>query len=48
MTDISDGLVEELLTMSRAAQVAMTVHGDAVPRRPDLAAAASELGADVA
>ncbi|WP_374610896.1 thiamine-phosphate kinase [Gordonia sp. (in: high G+C Gram-positive bacteria)] len=47
MTDISDGLVEELLTMSRAAQVAMTVHGDAVPRRPDLAAAASELGADV-
>ncbi|MFE0751127.1 thiamine-phosphate kinase [Gordonia sp. NPDC058843] len=48
MTDISDGLVEELLTMSRAAQLAMTVHSDAVPRHPDLVGAAGELGVDIA
>ena len=47
MTDISDGLVEELITMSRAAQVAMAVEVDAVPRRPDLAPLATQLGADV-
>ncbi len=47
MTDISDGLVEELITMSRAAQVAMAVEVAAVPRRPDLARLATELGAEV-
>ncbi|WP_055475502.1 thiamine-phosphate kinase [Gordonia sp. HS-NH1] len=48
MTDISDGLVEELLTMSRAAELTMTVDSDSVPRRPDLAEAADRLGVDVA
>ncbi|MEY1674763.1 thiamine-phosphate kinase [Gordonia terrae] len=48
MTDISDGLVEELLTMSRAAGLAMTVESGAVPRRPDLVDAAGALGVDVA
>ncbi|MEO9327417.1 thiamine-phosphate kinase [Gordonia aurantiaca] len=47
MTDISDGLVEELITMSRAAGVAMEVRADAVPRRADLARVATQLGADV-
>lgn len=47
MTDISDGLVEELITMSRAAQLAMAVEVDAVPRRPDLAPLATELGVEV-
>ena len=47
MTDISDGLVEELITMSRATNVAMSVEAAAVPRRPDLAVLAGELGAEV-
>lgn len=47
MTDISDGLVEELITMSRAAGLAMEVRVDAIPRRGDLDAVADELGADV-
>ncbi len=47
MTDISDGLVEELITMSRAAGLVMSVRADDVPRRPDLSGVARELGVTV-
>ncbi|WP_439029385.1 thiamine-phosphate kinase [Gordonia terrae] len=47
MTDISDGLVEELITMSRAAGVVMSVRADDVPRRPDLSGLARALGVGV-
>lgn len=46
MTDVSDGLVEELLTMTAAAGVAMDVDSSRIPRDPDLARAADVLGVD--
>lgn len=46
MTDVSDGLVEELLTMASAAGVAVDVDSARIPRDPDLARAADVLGVD--
>ncbi|MBE7161021.1 MAG: thiamine-phosphate kinase [Williamsia herbipolensis] len=46
MTDVSDGLVEELLTMTAAAGVAMDVDSSRIPRDPDLARAAEVIGVD--
>lgn len=46
MTDISDGLVEELLTMAAASRVLLSVDSAAVPRTPATGRAAAELGAD--
>jgi thiamine-monophosphate kinase len=46
MTDVSDGLVEELLTMAAAAGVAVDVDSARIPRDPDLARAAAALGVD--
>lgn len=46
MTDVSDGLVEELLTMTSAAGVAVDVDSTRIPRDADLARAADALGVD--
>ncbi|MEH3156493.1 MAG: thiamine-phosphate kinase [Gordonia paraffinivorans] len=46
MTDVSDGLVEELLTMTAAAGVAVDVDSSRIPRDPDLVRAAAALGVD--
>ncbi|MDL9935565.1 thiamine-phosphate kinase [Gordonia sp. ABSL1-1] len=47
MTDISDGLVEELVTMAQACRHRLSVRSDLVPRRPEVAALAAGLGVDV-
>ena len=47
MTDVSDGLVEELSTMTAAAGVAVDVDSSRIPRDPDLVGAATALGVDV-
>ncbi|GAB92432.1 thiamine-phosphate kinase [Gordonia rhizosphera] len=46
MTDISDGLVEELITMATASGVRLEVRADHVPAGPGVAAAAAALGVD--
>lgn len=46
MTDVSDGLIEELITMSAASGARLGVDSALVPRRPGLASVAAELGAD--
>ncbi|WP_298445324.1 thiamine-phosphate kinase [Gordonia sp. (in: high G+C Gram-positive bacteria)] len=46
MTDVSDGLVEELITMSGASGLALDVAGAAVPRPAGLDELAAELGVD--
>ncbi|MEE4024716.1 thiamine-phosphate kinase [Gordonia sp. PKS22-38] len=46
MTDISDGLVEELITMAAASGVQLAVASDLIPAGPDMRAAADRLGAD--
>lgn len=46
MTDISDGLIEELITMSAAANVRLDVRSSAIPVSDDMRSAAGELGAD--
>jgi thiamine-monophosphate kinase len=46
MTDVSDGLVEELLTITAAAGVAVDVDSARIPRDPELARAAEVLGVD--
>ncbi|MGC4932867.1 thiamine-phosphate kinase [Gordonia sp. DT30] len=46
MTDISDGLVEELLTIANSSDVALAVTGAAVPRRAAVDDVARLLGAD--
>ncbi|MGZ8176393.1 thiamine-phosphate kinase [Williamsia sp. SKLECPSW1] len=46
MTDVSDGLVEELLTMADAAGVGFDVESARVPRDPELVRAAGVLGVD--
>ena len=46
MTDISDGLVEELVTMSAAAGVCLSVSSEQIPRPDGLRVAATDLGAD--
>lgn len=46
MTDISDGLVEELITMSAASGVRLEVDSAAIPTADDLIAAADALGVD--
>lgn len=48
MTDISDGLVEELITMSQASGTQMSVDSSRVPRGDRVTALAAEWGVDVA
>lgn len=47
MTDISDGLVEELITMAAASDVQLRVSSDAIPVGPDMLSAADRLGMDL-
>ncbi|MFT4044332.1 MAG: thiamine-phosphate kinase [Gordonia sp. (in: high G+C Gram-positive bacteria)] len=46
MTDISDGLVEELITLAAASGVRLSIRSAAVPRTAATACAAHALGAD--
>ncbi|QTI67746.1 thiamine-phosphate kinase [Gordonia polyisoprenivorans] len=46
MTDVSDGLVEELRTMATSSGVSLAVTGDAVPRCAEVDQVAALLGAD--
>ena len=46
MTDVSDGLIEELTTMSQASKVALAVDGSRVPRTAATTRAADALGED--
>ncbi|MGV9710405.1 thiamine-phosphate kinase [Gordonia sp. NPDC003424] len=46
MTDISDGLVEELVTMSAASGTLLSVESGLVPSDPEIAAAAAAIGVD--
>ncbi|MFT4127020.1 MAG: thiamine-phosphate kinase [Gordonia sp. (in: high G+C Gram-positive bacteria)] len=46
MTDISDGLVEELRTLAQSSGVLLDVTASAVPRLPELGATAALLDAD--
>ncbi|MBD0023925.1 thiamine-phosphate kinase [Gordonia pseudamarae] len=46
MTDVSDGLIEELITMADRSGVRVAVDTDAVPRPAALGAAAAALGSD--
>ncbi len=46
MTDVSDGLVEELITMATASGLPVDVRSAAVPRPAGLDALAAELGVD--
>jgi thiamine-monophosphate kinase len=46
MTDISDGLVEELVTMSVSSGVALAVRSELIPRLPAVTDVAALLGAD--
>ncbi|GAA2067682.1 thiamine-phosphate kinase [Williamsia deligens] len=46
MTDVSDGLVEELITMAAAAGVGFEVDAQSIPTDPQLADAAGALGVD--
>lgn len=46
MTDISDGLVEEIVTMAAGSDLSVDVASAAVPRRDGLDALAGELGVD--
>ena len=46
MTDISDGLIEELITVADRSGVQVAVDTSAVPRPAALAVAAAELGLD--
>ena len=46
MTDVSDGLIEELITMSAASGTRLEVDSAAIPRWPQLSSAAAELGVD--
>ncbi|MDY6809126.1 thiamine-phosphate kinase [Gordonia mangrovi] len=47
MTDISDGLVEELITMAAASGVQLSVAGDRIPVSDDMRSAAERLGVDL-
>ncbi|MCF3937915.1 thiamine-phosphate kinase [Gordonia tangerina] len=47
MTDISDGLVEELITMAAASGVALAVSSDRIPVGSDMRSAARRLGVDL-
>ena len=47
MTDISDGLVEELITMAAASGVALAVSSDRIPVGNDMRSAARRLGVDL-
>ncbi|MET9201492.1 thiamine-phosphate kinase [Gordonia sp. NPDC003585] len=47
MTDISDGLVEELITMAQASGTRLSVRSGSVPRHERVTALAEELGTDV-
>jgi len=47
MTDISDGLMRELHTMSRAAGLRIEIDAAAIPVVPELPAAAARLGVDM-
>lgn len=46
MTDVSDGLVEELQTMAQASKVSLAVDVTRIPRTPATTLAAAELGED--
>ncbi|WP_040517415.1 thiamine-phosphate kinase [Gordonia neofelifaecis] len=48
MTDVSDGLVEELITMSGASQVRLDVQSSAVPQASGLSELGAALGVDPA
>ncbi|MFW0792692.1 thiamine-phosphate kinase [Gordonia sp. CPCC 205515] len=47
MTDISDGLVEELVTMSAASGTRLSVDSRLVPTTPEITSAAKALGAEL-
>ncbi|WP_059035001.1 thiamine-phosphate kinase [Gordonia desulfuricans] len=47
MTDVSDGLVEELVTLARSSGVTVDVRADAVPRPAAVTRTAALLGADI-
>lgn len=47
MTDVSDGLIEELITMSQASQVSLHITSDRVPRIAEVTQVGALLGADV-